>query len=60
MGRLSKNVPRPISAHAWYYVNRGSVDIIAETPTTKITTHTRITRKILGEMMREVMLRPKK
>ena len=52
--RLSKFAPRDISQHAWYYVNAASVDVIAETPKTRMTTYTRLSRKVLTAMLAEL------
>jgi hypothetical protein len=53
-GNPSKYAPRTINEHAWYYVNDGSVDVIAETPKTKVVTSTRIPRKVLTAMLAEL------
>lgn len=58
--KLTRNSPRHLSDTAWYYINRGSVDLIAEvhrdTATREYvaTSHARLTRRQLEAMLAEL------
>lgn len=55
---LARNAPRDISDSAWYYVNRGSVNILIEKHNLRgehvATAELRLTRKLLQAMLAEL------
>lgn len=63
MEKLSRNKPRDVvPGKSWYYVNRGSVDLVTTmiVQGSRLATLTRLKRKMLNAMLAELRpLRPK-
>lgn len=55
---LGRNAPRNVNERVWYYLNHASVDLMVEVKATNgthlATTKTRLTKRVLTQMLAEL------